>query len=112
MLKRRTASAGFFPQIWDNRLDVATNVVTVNICSHIEFLSKQINEVKELISNHIKGHKELNDKSKLLDSIPGIGKKTIGVILAFLNVENFNSAKQVAAFVGLMSKNYRTWSDA
>ena len=22
MLKRRTASAGFFPQIWDNRLDL------------------------------------------------------------------------------------------
>jgi len=88
----------------NNRLDVATNVVTVNICNHIEFLNKQINEVKELISNHIKGHKELNDKSKLLDSIPGIGEKTIGVILAFLNVENFNSAKQVAAFVGLNPK--------
>lgn len=88
----------------NNRLDGASDVVAVNISTHIEFLDKQIKEVEELISNHIKGHKDLNDKSKLLDSIPGIGEKTIGVILAFLTVENFDSAKQVAAFVGLNPK--------
>ena len=85
----------------NNRLDGASEVVAINISTHIEFIDKQIKEVEEIISNHIKGHKDLNDKSKLLDSIPGIGEKTIGVILAFLSVENFNSAKQVAAFVGL-----------
>ena len=85
----------------NNRLDEASDVVAVNISAHIEFLDKQIKEVEELISNHIKGHRDLNDKSKLLDSIPGIGEKTIGVILAFLSIKNFDSAKQVAAFVGL-----------
>ncbi len=54
--------------------------------------------------HHIEGHSDLHDKSKLLDSIPGIGEKTIAVILAFLTVENFDSAKQVAAFVGLNPK--------
>jgi transposase len=88
----------------NNRLDGASYVVAVNISTHIDFLDKQIKEVEELISNHIKGHKDLNDKSKLLDSIPGIGEKTIGVILAFLSVENFDSAKQIAAFVGLNPK--------
>jgi transposase len=88
----------------NNRLDEASDVVAVNISAHIEFLDKQIKEVEELISNHIKGHRDLNDKSKLLDSIPGIGEKTIGVILAFLSIENFDSAKQVAAFVGLNPK--------
>lgn len=76
----------------------------INIRTHIEFLDKQIKEVKELISNHIKGYQDLNDQNKLLDSIPGIGEKTIGVILAFLSVENFDSAKQVTAFVGLNPK--------
>ena len=85
----------------NNRLDGASDAIALNISTHIEFIDKQIKEVEEIISNHIKGHKDLNDKSKLLDSIPGIGEKTIGVILAFLSVENFNSAKQVAAFVGL-----------
>lgn len=88
----------------NNRLDGASDVVAVNITTHIEFLDKQIKEVEELISNHIKGHKNLSDKSKLLDSIPGIGEKTIGVVLAFLSVENFDSAKQIAAFVGLNPK--------
>lgn len=88
----------------NNRLDGAIDAVSINISTHIEFLDKQIKEVEELISNHIKGHKDLSDKSKLLDSIPGIGEKTIGVILAFLSVEKFDSAKQVAAFVGLNPK--------
>ena len=86
------------------RLDEASDVVALNISTHIKFLDEQIKEVEELISNHIKGHKNLNDKSKLLDSIPGIGEKTIGVILAFLSIENFDSARQVAAFVGLNPK--------
>ena len=88
----------------NNRLDEASDVVVLNISTHIKFLDEQIKQVEELISNHIKGHQDLNDKSKLLDSIPGIGEKTIGVILAFLSVENFDSAKQIAAFVGLNPK--------
>jgi transposase len=88
----------------NNRLDGASEVVAINISTHIEFLDKQIQEVEELISNNIKEHQDLNDKSKLLNSIPGIGEKTIAIILAFLTVENFDSAKQVVAFVGLNPK--------
>jgi len=88
----------------NNRLDEASDLVAVHINTHIEFLDKQIKEIEELISNHIKTHKDLNDKSKLLESIPGIGEKTIGIILAFFSVENFSSAKQVVAFVGLNPK--------
>ena len=88
----------------NNRLDGASEVVAINISTHIEFLDKQIQQVEELISNNIKGHQDLNDKSKLLNSIPGIGEKTIAIILAFLTVENFDSAKQVVAFVGLNPK--------
>jgi len=90
-----------------NRLDEASDNVAINISTHVEFLDKQIKEIEEIISKHtkhIKGHKDLNDKSKLLNSIPGIGQKTIGVILAFLTLENFDSAKQVVAFVGLNPK--------
>ena len=85
----------------NSRLDGVSEGVAINISTHIEFLDKQINEVKELISHHIEGHADLHDRRKLLDSIPSIGEKTIAVILAFLTVENFDSAKQVAAFVGL-----------
>ena len=43
-------------------------------------------------------------KHELLSSIPGVGDKTIAIVLAFLDAGNFNSAKQVAAFVGLNPK--------
>ncbi len=65
-------------------------------------MNKQIKEIEKLISNHIKKHTDLSDKGKLLVSIPGIGEKTVAVILAFLSdIENFKSVKQVVAFVGL-----------
>jgi transposase len=47
---------------------------------------------------------DLEDKNKLLASIPGIGDKTIAIVLAFLSTENFDSAKQVTAFVGFNPK--------
>lgn len=88
----------------NNRLDKSHEVISANIKAHIEFLDKQIKEVEVLISTHIKEHKDLNDKNNLLASIPGIGEKTIATILAFLSLEKFDSAKQVAAFVGLNPK--------
>jgi transposase len=88
-----------------NRLEGLSNVVAINVKSHIEFLDQQIKDIEELIKNHIEKHKDLSDKSTLLDSIPGIGKRTIAVVLAFLSdIENFDSVKQVVAFVGLNPK--------
>ena len=69
--------------------------------SHVQELQQWVRRLDSLITNK---HQDLNDRNTLLASIPGIGEKTIGVILAFLNVENFNSAKQLAAFVGLNPK--------
>lgn len=41
----------------------------------------------------------------LLTSIPGVGEKTIAIVLAFLsNIQKFDSAKQMIAFVGLNPK--------
>jgi len=88
-----------------NRLEGLSDTVADNIHSHVAFLNQQIKEIEQLIINHIKQHKDLSDKAILLDSIPGIGKKTIAVILAFLsNIEDFDSAKQVVAFLGLNPK--------
>lgn len=60
----------------NNRLDGAIGEVAINISTHIEFLDKQIKKIEELISNHIKEHKDLNDKSKLLDSIKDLNDKS------------------------------------
>jgi transposase len=88
-----------------NRLEASSDIVTVNVQAHIKFLNEQIKEIEQLISKHIRENTELHDKSVLLASIPGVGEKTIAVVLAFLsNIENFDSVKQVVAFIGLNPK--------
>jgi transposase len=88
-----------------NRLEGLSDLVATNIKDHIIFLNKQIKEVEQLIANHIKTHQDLSEKSTLLASIPGVGEKTISQVLTFLsNIDNFNSSKQVIAFLGLNPK--------
>lgn len=51
----------------------------------------------------LKLNRDLLDKSALLASIPDVGAKTQAIVLACLvNIEKFNSAKQVVGFAGLI----------
>ncbi len=74
-----------------NRIKGAVPKVVSHIQRHIDFLNIEIKEVEQLIADHIKQHKDLGDK-------------TIAIVLAFLDTGKFDSAKQVAAFVGLNPK--------
>ncbi len=89
-----------------NRLEKGLSaLVEANVKSHITFLNQQIKEMEKLITAHIKNYKDLSDKSMLLTCIPGVGDKTIAIVLTFLsNVQNFDSAKQMVAFAGLNPK--------
>ncbi len=61
--------------------------------------------VRNKIRDHIDNHPDLRDRSKLLETTPGVGEATIAQVLAFIgNVEDFKNAKQLAAFVGLNPK--------
>lgn len=57
------------------RLEGLSDIVVANVQSHIKFLAQQIKEIEQLISNHIKKHKDLSDKGLPLASILGIGEK-------------------------------------
>ncbi|AVP87976.1 transposase [Candidatus Phycorickettsia trachydisci] len=52
----------------------------------------------------------MSGKDALLASIPGIGEKTRAKVIAFLNIDNFTSAKQIAAYVGLNPKHKQSGS--
>jgi transposase len=90
-----------------NRLEKGlSSLVEDNVKAHITFLNQQIKEVEKLIAAHIKKHQDLSDKRTLLASILGVGEKTIAIVLAFLsNVEDFESPKQMVAFVGINPKH-------
>lgn len=85
-----------------NRLQVARGAVKPGIESHLEWLDKEIKALAKTIRDHIDSHPDLKQKRDLLDSIPGLGERTIAVLLAFLgSPERFNNARQAAAFAGL-----------
>ena len=88
-----------------NRLEVSEPCIQASIKAIVKHLEKEIKQVKQKIKEHIKQHPDLRDKQQLLESIPGVGEATIAQVLAFMgNIEDFKSAKQLAAFVGLNPK--------
>lgn len=89
----------------NNRLQVSNNNVQASIKKIMKQLIEEIEEIKKKIHDHIDQYPDLRTKSKLLETIPGVGEATISQVLAFIdNVEDFQNAKQLAAFVGLNPK--------
>ncbi len=85
-----------------NRLENVDESIKDFIDNHIIYLKKQIKDIENQINEHISAHESLKTNAKLLKSITGIGEKTTHKILAFLShVDTFDSARQLAAYVGL-----------
>jgi len=94
----------------ENRLAV-TNEISIqeSINSVIKVVEEQILEVKNKINNCIGNNDDLNKKRELLATIPGVGEATINTVLAFLvGYEQFDSAKQMAAFIGLTPRHHES----
>jgi transposase len=88
-----------------NRLATAHESVIPLIKDHMGYLNKEIKKVRDQIADLIDQNPNLRQKKELLDSIPGIGKATIAVILAELdNLEKFNHVRELVAFIGLAPK--------
>ena len=94
-----------------NRLEVAREAVKPGITEHIEWLDKQIDVLAKTIRDHINDDPDLKDKQALLNSIPGVGERTIATLLAFYaNVERFGNARQAVAFAGLDPRQHESGS--
>lgn len=94
-----------------NRLEVAREAVQADIASHIDWLDKEIKKLINKIHDHIDGDPEMKDKQALLESIPGLGERTIAMLLAFcVHPGRFANARQAAAFAGLDPRQYQSGS--
>lgn len=94
-----------------NRLDVARDAVKPGIIEHIEWLDKQIDALSKTIRDHIDDDEDLKSKRALLDSIPGVGERTIATLLAFYsNFERFGNARQAVAYAGLDPRQHESGS--
>ncbi len=69
---------------------------------HVNWLEARISQLQSDIDDHIKGHPEFKMDAERMASIPGIGPITIAKVLAYLgDVRRFDSAKSLAAFIGV-----------
>lgn len=94
-----------------NRLDVARPAVREGIAKHLEWLNKEIERILQVIRDHIDNDPSLRDKQRLLDSVPGLGERTIAVLLAFYGTpERFGNARQAVAFAGLDPRQHESGS--
>jgi transposase len=94
-----------------NRLDSASKEIAKHINQHIKQLEKLILSIKENINKIFDNDKDLKEKKLLLETIPGVGYETTIRILAYINnIEDFDSAKQLAAFAGLSPKQHQSGS--
>lgn len=70
----------------------------------IAHLKQAIKALNDDIDNHIKRHPKLKADQALLQSIKGVGQVISRQMLALFNTKQFNNAKQVSAFLGLIPK--------
>lgn len=92
-----------------NRLDVSRDVVKPGIVTHIEWLDEQIKVLAKEIREHMDGDSNLKGKQELLDSIPGLGERTIAILLAYYaDLERFDNARQAAAFAGVDPRQHES----
>lgn len=94
-----------------NRLDVARDAVMSGIESHIAWLDVEIKALILLIRNHINDDPDLKKKQELLDTIPGLGERTIATLLSFYaTFDRFDNARQAVAFAGLDPRQHESGS--
>jgi transposase len=81
-----------------------TAAVQHSIDGVLHHLETQIASVRQQIRQHIDQHPDLRAQRALLTSIPGIGETTAALLLAELFHKRFTSARQAAAFAGVVPR--------
>jgi len=94
-----------------NRLEVAREAVRSGIEAHLEYLAQAIAEVQAAIRQKIDDDPGLKAQCELLDTVPGLGEKTIPVLLSYYGgPQRFDRAKAAAAFAGLDPRQHQSGS--
>lgn len=86
-----------------NRLEsVTTPLVRTQLEAHIAFIDQQIDQLNQLLKDHLQQHPDLKQQVQLLTSIPGIGWLTACRLVAEIrSIASFDDVRQLVAFVGL-----------
>jgi len=77
-------------------------LIQKSIEDSIKFLVTQLAQFQQDIDDHINKHPSLEKDMNLLQSIPGVGPQVGGNMLSVLSGHHFESAEQLAAYLGLV----------
>ncbi len=78
------------------------------IQSTIAYFDTLIEQTQQSIQEMVKSDDNLAEQYHLLISIKGIGEKTAALILAELNIKQFDSARQLAAYIGITPQQFQS----
>jgi transposase len=110
-LTRRIESLDQILQAERNRLkESAPKEVKPSLKRMINSIEKEIEKVTKLIKEHVDNNPDLKEQSDLLRSLPGIGEKTVPLLLGELEFAAFESGRSVAAFAGLTPRKDQSGS--
>lgn len=77
-------------------------LVQQSLSEGIAFLLTQLSKLQQDIDHHIDQHPEFKNDLALMQSIPGVGPVVSSNLLATMHGRKFNSAEQLAAYLGLV----------
>lgn len=77
-------------------------LIQQSLADSIEFLIKQLAQLQQDIDLHIDRHPGLKGDLALLKSIPAVGPQVGNNMLAVMHSHDFDSAEQLAAYLGLV----------
>jgi len=80
--------------------------VSESLQTMIDALEREIARLRCQLDDHLDAHPELKQQRAWLESIPGVGPKLSVWFLALFATKRFRSAKQAAAFLGLIPVEY------
>jgi len=94
-----------------NRLHVARDQVRAGIKEHLIFLEKAVKDIDAEIQRKIDEDPKLKKQRELLDSVPGLGVKTVPLLLSFFGgPQRFSNTRQAAAYAGLDPRQHQSGS--
>ncbi|MFZ2169555.1 MAG: IS110 family transposase [Methylococcaceae bacterium] len=90
-----------------NRLEKADatdtpQLICQSIVDSIAFMENQLTKLQQDIDDHINKHPQLKADRELMISIPAVGPQVSNHLLAVMHNHQFQSAEQLAAYLGLV----------
>jgi transposase len=93
-----------------NSFSPAPETVGESIAQSIDFLKAELKRLEKMIAKHINDDPDLRNKKELLETIPGVGPRVSSHMTALFAGRTFQSAEQLAAYLGLVPVQWESGS--